>query len=133
MTDQETQAPAAAPEPPRFVGDRPRFKAIPLEWPIAYGGKEYSEIHLVRLTAKDVADYIDSFKDRDPNEAVVLPIFRDADGADIPPAVLDALDEGDRFEIDQAAVDFLPRRFRAIQESGSGPADGDNTAPSSSA
>jgi hypothetical protein len=121
-TNKQDETPAA----PKFLGDRPRFKSVPLEWPIDYDGKEYREIHLVKLTAKEVADWLETL---DANGSAKFPIFRDADGAPIPDAVLDGLDADDREEVDKAAVDFLPRRFRGVTASASGSADGAATGP----
>ena len=101
---------------------------MPLEWPIDYDGRVYTEVHLVRLTAKDVADWIERL---DADGAGKFPIFRDAAGALIPDAVLDGLDADDREEVDKAAMDFLPRRFRGATASASAPADGEATGPSS--
>ena len=43
MTDDSTLA--------RIVSERPRFKSIDLEWPVAFGGKDYRAITVSRLTA----------------------------------------------------------------------------------
>lgn len=129
-TDVVEAANGAALEVLHFT--RPRFKSVPLQWPIEYAGKTYTEVQIVRLTAKEVADWVEGIKGREKEE-VRIPIFRDADGLPIPDAVLDGLDDDDRLALDEAALDFLPRRFRAAPASASGPADGAITAPSSPA
>ncbi len=118
----------------QFLSDRPRSRTIELLWPISFGGRVFQAITLIRLTAGDVAKFQDELEAllRDnPDAALRFPIFRDETGAPIPAAVLDALDDDDRFELDRAAADFLPRRFRGIAEPSSGPDAGGNTAPTS--
>jgi hypothetical protein len=127
MTEENTEA-TAVPAPPKFISGRPRFKVVTLEEPLEYDGREYREIHLVKLTAKEVADWIETLE---ANGSGRFPIFRDADKAPIPDAVLDGLDADDREEVDKAAVDFLPRRFRGVTASASAPADGEATGPMS--
>ena len=118
----------------QFLSDRPRSKTIDLSWPISFDGRVYQAITLIRLTAGDVSKFQDELEAllRDnPDAALRFPIFRDETGAPIPAAVLDALDDDDRFELDRAAADFLPRRFRGIAEPSSGPDAGGNIAPTS--
>lgn len=118
----------------RFLSDRPRARTIDLLWPISFEGREFQSITLTRLTAGDVAKFqeeIEQLLKNNPDAALRFPIFRDANNAPIPDAVLDALDDDDRFELDRAAADFLPRRFRGIAEPSSGPVAGGNTAPTS--
>ena len=118
----------------QFLSDRPRSKTIDLSWPISFDGRVYQAITLIRLTAGDVSKFQDELEAllRDnPDAAFRFPIFRDETGAPIPADVLDALDDDDRFELDRAAADFLPRRFRGIAEPSSGPDAGGNTAPTS--
>ena len=131
----ETAPVAALPEKEaRFLSERPRWKTIDLEWPVSFEGREYRSITLIRLTAGDVSRFqeeIEQLLKNNPDAALRFPIFRDANNAPIPDAVLDALDDDDRFELDRSAADFLPRRFRGIAEPSSGPGAGGNTGPSS--
>ncbi len=118
----------------QFLSDRPRSKAIELSWPISFGGRDYQAITLIRLAAGDVAKFqeeLEALLRDNPNAALRFPIFRDETGAAVPAEVLDALDDDDRFELDRAAADFLPRRFRGIAEPSSGPDAGGNIAPTS--
>jgi hypothetical protein len=123
MTDESTA--------PAFLDGRPRFRTIPLEWPLNFGGKEYREIQVSRLTAQDVAAFQDSLKALPDGAKVVWPVFRDADGAPLPAGLLDALDADDSLELDKAALDFLPRQFRANRTSDSAPASGEATGSTS--
>lgn len=116
-----------------FVGGKSRAKTVALDWPVEFGGKEYREVHVSRLTVKEVADFIDGLDDDAGVTMARLPMFRDAAGDLIPDAVLSALDDDDKFALDEAARDFLPRRFRAAPEETSPPAAGAPIGPSSSA
>ena len=121
-------------EAPQFLSDRPRLKTIDLQWPVSYLGREYRSVTLKRLTARDVArfqDELDALLKNNPDASLRFPMFSDEAGQPIPDAVLDALDDDDRFELDRAAADFLPRRFRGIAEPSSGPDAGGNTGPTS--
>ena len=118
----------------QFLSDRPRMKPVRLDWPVTFDGLEYREITLVRLTAGEVARFqeeLEALLRDNPDAALRFPIFRDETGAAVPAEVLDALDDDDRFELDRAAADFLPRRFRGIAEPSSGPDAGGNIAPTS--
>jgi hypothetical protein len=110
MTDDNTSA--------HIVSDRPRAKTIPLEWPVEYAGKLYGVITLMRLTAGDVIKFsreLEAALKNGPDAPVRFPIFKDDNGAQIPDAVLDALDDDDRVTLDEAAVDFLPRLSRCTK------------------
>jgi len=116
---------------PQFVGDKARAKTISLEWPVEYGGLTYTEIHLARLTTSEVAAFQASLAKLAPDAIVHCPIYRDADGAPIPDAVMDALDDDDAFELEKKVADFLPRRFRGAPAGASDPQTGATTEPSS--
>ena len=127
--DKTSQAEAA-----RYLADRPRSKKIDLQWPVEFEGVEYRSINLVRLTAGDVARFhteLERLLKNEPDSTIRFPIFRDDAGEPIPGAVMDALDDDDKWELDQAALDFLPRRFRAVADIASGRDAGGNTEPSS--
>ena len=111
MTDKTNEQTEAAPAlaAPKFIGGGPRSKVVPLEHPVAYDGREYHAITLVRLNAKEVEDMLDKIN---RGEGTEIPIFRDAEGAVIPKIVLHALDDNDSLALDEAAVDFIPKRFR---------------------
>lgn len=116
---------------PHFIGDRPRAASIALEWPLTFAGRLYDKLTVRRLTAGEVAAFTErlakTVKD-DPDASVTFPMFADADGADLPDGLLDALDADDRDALDKAALDFLPKRFRGAPASASGPEAGAATA-----
>jgi hypothetical protein len=122
MTDDNTSA--------HIVSDWPRAKTIPLEWPVAFAGQEYRAVTGSRLTAAEVARFqseIEQLLRSDPDAKVRLPLFRDERGEPVPDEVMDALDD-DRLALDEAAANFLPRRFRGLAEQDSGPDIGATTA-----
>jgi hypothetical protein len=127
MTETAAAAEAAPPAPPQFVDAAARRKTIDLDYPVAYEGRTYTRIHLRRMTAREVADWMESILGK---EDILFPLFRDDDGARIPDAVLDGLDADDRDAINAAAIDFLPRRFRGVTALASEPQAGDIIAQS---
>lgn len=112
---------------PQFLDARPRFRVVTLEWPLSFGGKEYRDVHVVRLTAAEVSAFQEGLKALPADAEVRWPIYRDAEGAPIPDAVLDGLDDDDSLELDKAVRDFLPRRFRAAPAIASAPPSGEPT------
>lgn len=108
MSD-ETATQTETPAPPRFISGRPRSKVLTLENPITYEGREYREITIVRLNAKEVENLLAAIN---RGESARFPIFRDGVGAVIPEIVLDSLDDDDSLALDEAAADFIPKRFK---------------------
>lgn len=113
-----------------------RFRKINLEWPLEYDGKVFGDITLRRLTAAEVAAFVERL---DGAKKFRFPMFFDEGGSPIPDEVLDALDDDDTLALDAACADFLPRRFREMPEPTlsparpapeSAPSDGDTIAPS---
>ena len=123
MTDISSPPPAA----PVFVNTAARRRSVKLQWPLEYGGRVYDEICVRRLTVAEVAVWVEGLKTGGDNPH--MPIYVDAAGAPIPDVVIDALDDDDGAALDEAVRDFLPRRFRGLQASASGPADGESSAP----
>jgi hypothetical protein len=98
---------------PKFVGGAARLRSVPLSYPVEYDGAVYNEIVLARLTAAEVAAFQDAAAKLPDGASPEWPIYRNADGKPLPEAVLAALDDDDKFELDKALRDFLPRRFQA--------------------
>lgn len=102
-TEAATTAPAERPVA-RIVTKLPREKIIPLDFPVEFDGTVYSEIVVKRLTGAEVALYYERVQSgyRSPRPPTV----------DCPDEVYDALDDDDRYTVEAAAIDFLPRRLR---------------------
>lgn len=99
----ETAAPAEKPVA-KIVTKLPREKVIALEFPVEFNGDLYDEIKVRRLTGAEVARYYEQVQAgyRSPRPPTV----------DCPDEVYDALDDDDRYSVEAAAIDFLPRRLR---------------------
>lgn len=96
-------------EPPRFVGGKSRSEVVPLEWPLEYDGKIWSEITVSRMNTAQIAEFIASL-DGDNSEKLRFPMF------DVPNEILDALDDDDATRVNEVVERFLPRRFRGARE-----------------
>lgn len=102
-TEAATAAPAEKPVA-RIVTKVPREKIIPLEFEVEFGGQVFSDIRVRRLSGAEVALYYEQVQAgyRSPRLPTV----------DCPDEVYDALDDDDRYTVEAAAIDFLPRRLR---------------------
>ena len=131
-------APAVKPEPPRFVGGRLRVLEVELDYPLEYDGVLFEAITLRRPTSAEVGRYFERLAEvavSDPDAILYFPVFTLADGAEVPGAVLEALDPDDRERVMELAEDFLPGRllrFRDAQRPASSPPAGDSTEQTSS-
>ena len=121
----ETDKPAAT-----FLDTgRERFRTIALDWPVADGERIYRSISVRRMTAKQVADFIEALRAQTGESDFAIPIFCDENLELIPQRVMDGLDDDDRVMLEEAASDFLPRRFRGNNQSDLAPSTGAPTAP----
>lgn len=102
MAEEKTEQKIA-----RIIGGAPREKIVPLEYPVEFDGKEWTEVRIHRVSGKQVEDYMEALG---RNERPMPPMF------DCPMEVYDAMDDDDRFALDEAVVPFLPRRLRAAAE-----------------
>lgn len=116
---------------PVFTSGRERRRVVTLVEPLAFEGVTYDAIVIKRLTAQDVSAFnavlADTIK-ANPDAALRWPMYETKDGAPVPDAVLDGLDDDDAFEIQKVVADFLPRRYRDAPASTSAPSAGENTA-----
>jgi hypothetical protein len=94
----------------RFLGTAPREKLVRLEYPFELDGQEWNEVRLRRATGVEVENYMDALQ---RGEKVIPPMF------DFPMEVYDAMDDDDRFAVDEAVIPFLPRRLKAAAEQSS--------------
>ena len=102
MTDAET--PVA-----RFVDADRRSETVMLDWPINYDGKVYDRLTVRRVTAGEVARFVEAVRaaPAEVRATMRLPMV------DAPDAVLVAFDPDDDDKVDEVISRFLPRRFRA--------------------
>lgn len=118
MTEPDISAEAK--DPPRFVGGKTRFETVSLDWPVAFDGRTYTAIAIHRMTAGEVASFIDglsSAPDRDSATRMQFPMFRDpVTGERVPGEVMAALDDDDSERVHEVTLRFLPRRLRAAAE-----------------
>jgi hypothetical protein len=116
----DARAPAQGSAPGvRFAGSRPRGRVLTLEWPIEVDGRTIPELVLRRLTGAEMADLQDLMESLTTagkfDDSALFALV-----ADQPPDVIRALDEDDWLALREAALDFLPRRFREAVGSTSG-------------
>jgi hypothetical protein len=104
MADEQTKTVG---EPPvaRIVSPKEREKMVPLEYPVEFDGKLYTEIRVHRVTGKEVETYMNLV--RSGNSSAVAPMV------DCPQEVWDAMDDDDQEAVDRAARPFFPRRLIA--------------------
>lgn len=107
-----------------IVGGPARAETIPLVWPVEYRGKVWTEIVVKRVTSADIKAWTDT-----PAEARETA----APWIDAPLAVVEALDADDEDRVNDAAVRFIPARFRDAPDSGPTGATGEPTSPASPA
>lgn len=126
-TPEPTVAPAPSPalpapppeEAPRFVGGRIRSMEVRLDFPVEFRGHLYEAITLRRPTAAEVGQWFERLAEVtavDPAATLHFPIFVDESGTAIPPEVLEFLDGEDDERVMELSADFLPPRFRRMQE-----------------
>jgi hypothetical protein len=120
---------SAAPAPV-FLNPGAREKAIDLDYPIAYDGRDYARILIRRMTVADVAGFLEACKAAgDGVGDLRFPMFFHPDGTAVPDAVHEAIDPDDQEKLSEATLSFLPRRFRDEPASATVPAAGANIAP----
>lgn len=120
MSEIEKDAPAEKPAP-RLLGVR--STVVPLDFPVDYDGKVYSEITVTRMTGAQVIEFVNMLKES--GSRANLPMF------DVPREVIDALDADDAEALDEAVFNFLPHRL--MGEDGRMREAGADTSPSSEA
>lgn len=102
-TQPETAAPAEKPVA-RIVTKLPREKEVTLTYPVEFDGRLYETIRIRRITGGQVADYMDRLQQ---GERIMPPVV------ECPVEVYEAMDADDQDMVDEAAMDFLPRRLKA--------------------
>lgn len=128
-------APAApfAPEPlpaSSFADLKSIMGVVPLKYPVVFGGKTWTEIHLRVFTTAQVAAVIRNYDARlkvDPDAVLSFPVYVDAEGADVPDGLIPQLAQDDVDDLQARAGDFLPRRFRPTKAEATAPGEDPST------
>jgi hypothetical protein len=122
MTEPTEKTGDAIPASPTvtFAKTEGRTKQVKLTWPVIVDGVELDTVTVRRMTGADVQKFMDDVAGG--KDVKVPPMF------DIPASVYDLLDDDDRLAVDEAAMDFLPRRLRMVLDQT--PASGANTSAS---
>jgi hypothetical protein len=99
------QAEPAPVNVPVFLNGATREKAVSLEYPLAFAGKEYHVVVLKRMNRLDAENY------KANGATGMLPIYFHQDGSKLPLEVFEALDYDDHALIAESANAFLPKRI----------------------
>lgn len=83
-----------------------REKMVPLEWPVEFDGKTYDAIRVHRVTGKEMRVFMEQLA---TGQGDVMPPM-----VDCPIEVWNAMDADDQQTIDLAAMEFTPKRLKAI-------------------
>jgi hypothetical protein len=111
------------PAKPVHVRQADRFRVVPLDWPIEFGGVTYDKITVNRMTTAQVAAFVAATENGSSDDGyAALPMF------DAPRVVIDALDADDAERVNETVLDFLPRRYRDTALSS--PTGGESTSAS---
>jgi hypothetical protein len=109
MTDVDaTQHRTTTPAPARIVTDKVTEKLVPLEYPVEFDGKTWTEVRVHRVTGMAMAVFLE--KIRSGADEVMPPMV------DCPLEVWNGMDADDQFAVDQAAGEFMPRRLKDLQK-----------------
>ncbi len=128
-------APAPAPFVPEplpassFADLKSIMGVVPLTYPVVFGDRTWTEIHLRVFTTAQVAAVIRNYDRRlkvDPTAALSFPVYVDADGVDVPDGLIQQLAQDDVDELQEKAGDFLPRRFRPTKAEAIDPTEDSN-------
>ncbi|UYO50342.1 phage tail assembly protein [Rhodopseudomonas palustris] len=105
MNDEVKDA-GAVEAAPRYVGDKPRSRTIPLEYPFEFKGVTYTSVTVSRMTGVAVSEFMKAVREHGADAH--LPMF------DCPQEVIGLLDADDAERVDEAVMDFLPRALRQV-------------------
>lgn len=83
-----------------------RERWVTLSFPVEYDGRIWDRIRVRRISAKELRDYLSAVGE----EFVMPPVV------DCSIAIWDAMDADDQADVDEAAIEFMPRRLRAAAE-----------------
>lgn len=108
IENQKTEA-AEKPKVASIVTTTERSKVHPLKFEVEFDGTVYKEVPIKRCTAKEISEYNDvlrAYINSEANGMSPVPPW-----IDIPQEVYDAMDDDDNYHLEEAAVDFIPRRL----------------------
>lgn len=113
-----------------FVNHDQRLKRFSLEWPLNVDGRLVNHLFLRRMTQSEVAAFVAKVEEErkiNPDGELRFPLFFDDRGEQVSDAIMSALDADDADALNEAALNFLPRRFRSTPTFDSPPGTGENT------
>ena len=108
-------AAALSDEPPRAVRwltDKKRVESYELAFPFEMDGIEYRNIAIRRLTAREVEAFMARMRAAPSATSLHWPIYFVGD-VELPHDAWEAMDDDDRFALEEATDDFLGARFRS--------------------
>jgi len=91
----------------KIVAPKERHIDVPLDWPIEFDGKTYDSVRIRRVTGREVEQFLSALAAAKEGALLLPPPMLDC-----PIEVYDALDDDDRFKIEEAMLSFFPRRMR---------------------
>lgn len=133
------QPPVALPASSFFNADATR-KAVKLAYPVLYppgpSARRYETVFVRKLTVGQIRTAQDNYRkalEADPDVEPDFQMIVDEQGSPLPRAMLDLIEADDDETLNEAVLNFLPRRFHrqtSDQDGGSAPATGASTGPS---
>lgn len=110
MPDETTPViETTAPKPAARIVDRSKIEdTVTLDYPVEFDGVVWDKIKVRHPTTRDMADFAARYEAAgERGHSLRLPMY------DAPDEVMDALLVDDSDKLNEAALRFLPRRFRA--------------------
>lgn len=108
ITPRTEDAPEVPPRVARIILTEDRERMVPLKWPVEFDGKVWDQVRIRRITARELWDFA--------TKASNSPVFLMPPVVDCPLEVWEAMDADDQADIDEAAIEFMPKRLRAAAE-----------------
>ena len=112
----------------RWLTDKKRVETFDLAYPFELEGVEYRTVIIKRLTAAEVAAFMERMRAA-PSDGYRFPMYFIGE-EQISDAAWGTLDDDDVFALMEIGAGFLPARFRQGADTSSGLPTGDTTASS---
>ena len=103
---QATVAPGTDKPAAKMVSMNGREKWVTLDYPVAFDGIIWEQIRVRRVTGEELNEYL-----KQAGQDFVLPPV-----VDCPIEVWNGMDADDQASVDEAAMEFMPKRLRAAAE-----------------